>query len=299
MEDNTVITIGITAFREGSLLNRAWQSVIDQTTNRWRAVLVLDGGADTDTLQIFDSINHPSLIKYKAEHNLGPYLSRTKAIELTETEWFYFLDGDDTLPSDAISNWLSSVTNEAAYYYGNVHLRNLNNRDEILERPKFDLEEIILNKRAPAVVAFKKQLFIELGGYDRNLLRGKADMDFLFKIFKSNFSGVYLPKVVYNYHLREQSVSRSYNSLAGFKSYVIFRNHMELFNDKRYLSSFVAPDLIFSYIRYLEADKRMLSMIYALRIKQYVYNEIGFKIKLLINLPYSIQRFLLLIRKCF
>ena len=40
------ITIGITAFNEGNLLIDSWKSVLQQTSENWEAVMVLDGGGD-------------------------------------------------------------------------------------------------------------------------------------------------------------------------------------------------------------------------------------------------------------
>ena len=51
------ITIGITAYNEGDYLLEAWDSVLNQIDNRWEAVLVLDGGADSNTCHIFDNIS--------------------------------------------------------------------------------------------------------------------------------------------------------------------------------------------------------------------------------------------------
>ena len=75
-----LITIGITAFNEKDFLLDAWNSVVNQTDNRWEAIMILDGGAEGKTQRIFDSISHSSLKKIKLEKNNGPYFTRTLAI---------------------------------------------------------------------------------------------------------------------------------------------------------------------------------------------------------------------------
>ncbi len=64
------ITIGITCFKEGELLIRAWQSILDQTNIQWQAVIIIDGGADQKTVDIFNSIEHPRLLKYQFTKNV-------------------------------------------------------------------------------------------------------------------------------------------------------------------------------------------------------------------------------------
>jgi len=39
---HTLITIGITCYREGDLLRECWESVLAQTDDRWVAVLELN-----------------------------------------------------------------------------------------------------------------------------------------------------------------------------------------------------------------------------------------------------------------
>ena len=51
------ITIGITAYNEGQYLQEAWDSIINQTTNNWEAIMILDGGSDIKTEKVFDDIN--------------------------------------------------------------------------------------------------------------------------------------------------------------------------------------------------------------------------------------------------
>ena len=60
---DALITIGITCFREGEWLRECWESVLTQTDDRWQAVIVMDGGADDKTKEVFESLEHPKLKK--------------------------------------------------------------------------------------------------------------------------------------------------------------------------------------------------------------------------------------------
>jgi glycosyltransferase involved in cell wall biosynthesis len=83
------ITIGITAWNEGEWLRECWESVLKQTNPNWEAVMVLDGGADRKTSNVFENIKHERLKKIKLDKNVGPYPARTMAIESATTPWFY------------------------------------------------------------------------------------------------------------------------------------------------------------------------------------------------------------------
>src|SRR6478736_5523001 len=225
------VTIGITAYREGQLLQRAWDSVLNQTAQDWNAVLILDGEADDETKGVYNAINHENLQKFKFDMNRGPYLARTKAIELTNTEWFYFLDGDDSLPATAIETFYNTKKENDEFYCGIAQLIHSDGRRELHDVPTISLPELILDNKCPSLVAFKKNTFVAIGGYDKRLLRGRADFDFFLSLLdrKSNFG--YANNIVYNYHIRKGSVSTSYRGEIGFKNLVIVNNHPLCFTD--------------------------------------------------------------------
>ena len=108
-------------------LKKAIDSVIAQNSNQWEGGLILDGGADKKTTQIFKLFEHPKFLKYAFKKNQGPYGTRAKAIELSKTDWYYQLDGDDLLPKNAIKLILETIeTNpDAEFVYGNCeHFSN-------------------------------------------------------------------------------------------------------------------------------------------------------------------------------
>ena len=119
---NKLITIGITAYNEGLYLQEAWDSVVNQIDDRWKAVLVIDGGADKKTREILDNIVDKSLTKVVLDKNYGPYYSRTVAINNTKTDWYCHLDGDDRLPKDFTSLILETLKDKpnADLIYGDI-----------------------------------------------------------------------------------------------------------------------------------------------------------------------------------
>ena len=124
MKNNKVlISVGITAFNCAKYLQDAINSVLDQNTEHWSGIIVLDGGADRDTTHIFQEFEHPKFQKYVFKENQGPYGTRAKAIELSKTEWYYQLDGDDILPKNAIQLVIDAINDnpDAEFVYGDCN----------------------------------------------------------------------------------------------------------------------------------------------------------------------------------
>jgi glycosyltransferase involved in cell wall biosynthesis len=115
-----LITVGITCFGEDDWLMECWESLLAQTDDRWVAVLVMDGGASARTREIFEQLDHPKLRKFKMPENVGPYPTRNKALEVTQTPYHFYLDGDDQLMPSSIALVLATFEKhpEAAFVYG-------------------------------------------------------------------------------------------------------------------------------------------------------------------------------------
>lgn len=227
-----IITIGITVFNEGELLSEAWNSVLNQITDNWETVMVLDGGGDKKTRKVFDSIQHPTLTKYSFSENQGIYTCRTKAIELTETEWYFHLDADDLLPPNAIELVVNKIKNnpDAEYIAGASKSFDLgpekimypqNNPEVLCTRPLFLPQSPIT-----------KTFFEKMGGYfipDHFL---HCDWDFWLSVYEKNIIGAEINEVIYLYRRRNNSVtSKNFDSLCIALECVISR-HPSFFHSK-------------------------------------------------------------------
>ena len=94
--------------------------------------------------------------KYAFKKNQGPFGTRAKAIELSETEWYYQLDGDDLLPLNAISNILDEIEKnpEAEFIYGNCD--HFSHNTSFIKTPIEDPEALCIKPLFTAHSPIKK-----------------------------------------------------------------------------------------------------------------------------------------------
>ena len=153
------ISIGITAYNEGKWLKEAWASVINQTDNRWEAIIVLDGKASKKTVKIFNQIDHPQLLKIKLDENIGPYQARTISIQNASTAWYYQLDGDDILPTNAVELIINTIEQNPKldFVYGNAqHFRK---KTEKILIGSWDLDNLSMYPTIDCHSPFRIELF--------------------------------------------------------------------------------------------------------------------------------------------
>ena len=233
-----LITIGITAFNEKDFLLDAWNSVVNQTDNRWEAIMILDGGAERKTQRIFDSISHSSLKKIKVKENKGPYHCRTLAINNAETTWYCHLDADDRLPSSAIRVLNKTINHEfeldfirgQSLYFNSDTFYVRKNRE-------LDLDKLSYTLPITGTSPIKVKLFNSLGGYNRDLYDGGADWDFWIGVVESEAKGKYVDEIIYERRVREYSVGDKWVHRRHEVADILIKNHPKYFSssDKKNL----------------------------------------------------------------
>jgi glycosyltransferase involved in cell wall biosynthesis len=238
----TLITVGITAYREGKLLREAWQSVLNQTLQDWKAILVLDGGADELTQKIFDEINDVRAKKIKMSRRMGPYPCRNTAIENCETELYFFLDGDDLLAKNDLEEARKIfLKNEYDYLCVRVDLFNSKGHIKTILPFQTTPERLVKYFEYPGLlVAFKKKVWEEIGGYTDALKHGRADFDFLLTLVEGDYQAAFVSEIIYYYRQKDYcSVSKSYTARLGRIHEKIVARHSHTFANKDLRQNFL------------------------------------------------------------
>lgn len=88
------ITVLIPTYNCALYVQRAIQSVIDQTEKRWEIILVDDASTDA-TIDIIDGYRSDKIRIYRNKQNSGQSYSRNLAITEARGEWVAQLDADD------------------------------------------------------------------------------------------------------------------------------------------------------------------------------------------------------------
>jgi glycosyltransferase involved in cell wall biosynthesis len=206
------ITIGITAYKVGNYLQKALNSVINQSSNEWKGILVLDGENDNHTKKIYNNFVHPKFKKYSFTKNRGPFGTRTKAIELSDTEWYLQLDGDDYLPQKTIELLMKTIKKNLNSYYIYGNCLHFDDSSSYIKKPSEDFEDLCFGPLFNAASPIKKDLYNILGGYTKKLFIN-ADWDFWLKVYEKNIKGTRLNETIYARRNRNESVGNKFMNI--------------------------------------------------------------------------------------
>ncbi|WP_281645898.1 glycosyltransferase family 2 protein [Parendozoicomonas sp. Alg238-R29] len=106
----TLFSVIIPAYNYGKTLGRALESVLCQSGSDYEVLVINDGSTD-NTEVVLDELHavYPGRFRSVSRSNCGLAATRNYGIHHTGGEWLIFLDSDDELDSEALSNLRSTI----------------------------------------------------------------------------------------------------------------------------------------------------------------------------------------------
>lgn len=111
---SSFITIFTPTYNRKDLIERLYQSLLQQTQKNFEWLVVDDGSTD-DTEKIFEQLlseQKPFSIRYTKQENGGKHRAINRGVKNAKGELFFIVDSDDYLTEDAIdkiNNWIGTL----------------------------------------------------------------------------------------------------------------------------------------------------------------------------------------------
>lgn len=175
------LSIIIATYNSESDICHALDSVKNQIFEDWECV-VIDGGSKDNTVEyVRKYASSDSRFKYISEPDEGIYNAFNKGLKMSRGEWIYYLGSDDELTKNGINDILIH-SEKGDVLYGNVIRRNNDKTTYVksISDPK------ILRYYMPCshqAMVMKRQLAVDLGGFDEFNYKISADFDLMQRAF--------------------------------------------------------------------------------------------------------------------
>jgi len=151
------ISVIIPFFNAEMFLERAINSVLNQSFKNFEVLLINDGSTDNSAIIAKQFIKNSTQIKYLKTENKGPGIARNTGIKHTKGKYLVFLDADDILDKNALKNLHTCITSTKSDLGIARHKMLTSNGDEIKTANLFN--DTILTK-FETVKAFLKNEII-------------------------------------------------------------------------------------------------------------------------------------------
>lgn len=176
-------------------IKRCLDSVANQTYRNFEHIVV-DGVSNDQTLQIVNSYKG---IVCVSEKDKGIYDAMNKGAKLSSGEYILFLNSDDEFLPDFLLE-CAKVIEDADFVSSAINM-------VFDKRVSKWIPKVINNKkfiwRMPiphAGLIVKNKVFKEIGGFDLSF-KITSDFDFVVKLLKGNYLGVYNEKSLFNFYM--------------------------------------------------------------------------------------------------
>jgi len=241
MNPSPTITVLVTCYKEGLLLQRALESVLLQTDRDFELVVVNDASPCAVTSEICRSIVQGAKVKVVMRaKNGGPSAARNTGIGLASGEVIVLLDGDDVLPRDCIEvvRYTFTTHPDADYCFGNYVRRNVDTGESVVVDCSvltdgngwLDPHRYAVNYIFYCGSPFRKAMWAKVGGY-RSALDGWEDVDLWMRAMTAGARGVYLPHVIYEWNRSGQGVNATVPLHIIWETHLRNRRFHEKFGD--------------------------------------------------------------------
>jgi GT2 family glycosyltransferase len=211
------VSVIITTFNDTEFLADAIRSVIAQT-HAADEIIVVDDGSDRSPAQVLDDFPNVTLIR---KQNGGLASARNAGHRQTTSSFICFLDADDRLKPDALAAGLASFRScpQAALVYGGHHQIGPNGSrrgPDNFKPPGNDPYATLLTGNVigmHAAVLFRRDVLLELGGYDEQLRCGE-DYDLYLRIARQ-YPITSHPEIIAEYRWHGNNMSKDTEQMLG------------------------------------------------------------------------------------
>lgn len=262
-----LVSILIAAYNVDSYIEKCIESCISQSYDDIEVVVINDGSTDNTSTLIDSLVNKDKRIRHVYKPNGGLVSARKAGVEHAKGAYIFFLDGDDTIPGNAVYDLVNPLSSDD-YDIVLGGMRTLNYQGQVVKDNYTPykqgggggfINQMLISSNAHLVGHLYKRELFDGFSYPTDLYKSLGE-----DLVTNTMLGlkvnkiVAIPEITYNYMTRADSltgVARSINSwVLGYGAFVeVSRLIVESGRLQEVLQGFTKLFLLY-YYNYLSVD---------------------------------------------
>ena len=229
--DMAIVSIIIPCYNQGQFIDKAVDSVLQQTLTDIEIIIVNDGSTDRETNDKLAAYNRPKTRVITTE-NQGLAAARNSGIREAKGKYILPLDADDRIGPTylEIAAKLLGSRPDLGIVYCRAWLFGADEAEWLL--PEFSLKEMLLENLIFCTAVFRREDWEKVGGYDPKMVHGWEDYDFWLALLEMGREVYRIPRILFYYRVTENSMVRSSSRMQKLDTFVkIFHKHEPLFTN--------------------------------------------------------------------
>ncbi len=204
--NNPLVSVIIPCYNDHLYIGKAIDSVNEQEYRNIE-IIIIDDGSNQGAKAILQSINQENL-KLLTQENQGPSVARNNGIKASKGEYILTLDADDFFESTFVSKAVAILSKNPTIGFVTCWGKWFDSKNETDIKPTGgDAVSALFIGETCAIgnLMFRKKCWIEVGGYDENMVVGYEDWEFYIAITKRNWKTHVIKEFLFNYRKKENS----------------------------------------------------------------------------------------------
>ena len=228
------ISIIVPCYKQAHYLDTSLKSVLDQSCKSWECIIVNDGSPDQTETVAQKWCEKDARFRYLKKENGGLSSARNAGIAVAKGDFILPLDADDLLHSNYLKETIAVFNaNKKVAIVGcySIFFKESINNVVMVHKPKGNsYKSLLYVNQLVATSLYKKEHWIEVGGYDESMKDGFEDWDFWLSVTKRGYKYHILPKPLFYYRKATQSmlVQTIKTKAEKVKEYLIHK-HREIY----------------------------------------------------------------------
>lgn len=222
------VSVIITCYNYGKFLHEAIESVLFQTySNEEIEIIVVNDGSADNTSKVAEKYQ----VTLLNQPNTGLPTARNNGIKYSNGRFILPLDADDKLHPQFLEKTVSILENSPNVGVAYTHCSHFGLVQTTKYAEIFDLETLKKRCILNYCSLYRRQVWLECGGYNPKMELGYEDWDFWLCVAENNWDFQLVNDVLFYYRKHGYSLSNiakeNHNTLLG----IIKTNHIKLFSD--------------------------------------------------------------------
>lgn len=200
----------------GGILAKAVKSVEKQSYRNWELCIADDGSTNSETLAVLRKLNDTRIKTVTLPENRNISAATNAAAALASGEYLAFMDNDDELDDDALSEIAGTIaaTGAECLYTDEDFIRADGHLDLPHFKPDYNPDMLLSHNYITHLLVVKKDLFHEVGEL-RSEYDGAQDYDLLLRVVEKANRVEHVSKPLYHWRMSDKSTSLNPNVKPG------------------------------------------------------------------------------------
>jgi glycosyltransferase involved in cell wall biosynthesis len=225
----STVSIIIPCFNLGQFVREAVESAQAQSLPASEIFVVDDGSTDPYTREVLAALEIQGVtILRKA--NGGAPAARNYGISHASGDLILCLDADDVLLPSYLEETVGVFEGSDDLGIVGTHVEFFGNRTGTWQPKRVPLATMLWRNSIPSASLFRRQCWVDAGGY-RETLAANQDWDFWLSIIEKGWSWTIVEKVLYRYRIRRGSISDERETVRPELMKELVSHHLPLYQE--------------------------------------------------------------------